>query len=277
MRFRSILPLIAVLSVATACARVPAGYVGIKVNQYGDKRGVQNIPIVTGRVVYNPFTEDVYRFPTFIQSRVWDKAEAVSFNSVEGAQFTIDLGAGIAFKADSVPNIFTSQRKDPEYIIDVYVRNHIRDAFSNIASKMPMTEIYGAGKSVLVANVRAQLDSTLGRKGYIIDNLSIIGRPRMDETVERSINAALAASQKAIEAQNKVAEAKALADQAIATARGDSTASVVRAAGQSQANRMLQATLSPQLIQYEAAKKWNGQLPTFTGGGAMPFVNIPKP
>lgn len=279
MRFtRSILTLALIALPMAACTRVEAGYVGVKVNQYGDNRGVENIPIVTGRVWYNPFTEDVYRFPTFIQTRVWEKEQAITFNSVEGAQFTVDVGVGIAFVADSVPKVFMSQRKEPDYIIDNYVRNQIRDAFSNVASKMPMSNIYGAGKAELVLKVRQHLDSTLGRRGYVFDNgPSIIGKIRMDESVDRSINQALAASQKAIEAQNKVAQAKAEADQQIASARGDSASAVIRASGQAAANQKLQMSITPQLIQYEAAKKWNGQLPQFTGGGAVPFVNIPRP
>lgn len=266
------------VALVPGCTVVNAGYVGVKVNNYGEARGVENIPIVTGRVLYNRFTTDVYEFPTFIQNRVWDStnAGAISFNSVEGAQFTVDLGVGIAFKPDMVPHIFAEQRKDPDHIIDLYVRNQIRDAFSGVGSKMKMSDIYGAGKTTLVSTVRAHLDSTLGKKGYIIDNVSIIGRIRMDQQVERSINAALAASQKAIEAENKVAEAKAIADQAIASARGDSASAVIRASGQAAANAKLQQSITSQLIQYEAAKRWDGKLPSMMGG-VVPFVNIPKP
>ena len=28
------------------------------------------------------------------------------------------------------------------------------------------------------------------------------------------------------------------------------------------------------LVEYEAVQKWNGVLPTYTGGGAMPFIKI---
>jgi regulator of protease activity HflC (stomatin/prohibitin superfamily) len=265
------------VALVPGCTIVNAGYVGVKVNNYGEDRGVAAIPVVTGRVVYNRFTTNVYEFPTFIQNRVWEGENAISFNSVEGAQFTVDLGTGIAFKPDMVPHIFAEQRKDPDHIIDLYVRNQIRDAFSGIASKMKMSDIYGAGKTTLVNNVRVRLDSTLGRKGYVIDNVSIIGKIRMDPQVEKSINSALAASQKAVEAENKVAESRALAEQAIATARGDSAAAVIRASGQAAANSKLQQSITPQLIQYESAKRWNGVLPSMMGGSAMPFVNIPKP
>ena len=28
------------------------------------------------------------------------------------------------------------------------------------------------------------------------------------------------------------------------------------------------------LIEYEAVQKWDGKLPQYTGGGAMPFINL---
>ena len=40
--------------------RVDAGYEGIKVNLYGDDKGVDDITLVTGAVWYNPITTAVY-------------------------------------------------------------------------------------------------------------------------------------------------------------------------------------------------------------------------
>ena len=37
---------------ATSCKRVDAGHEGIKVNLYGDNKGVDNITLVTGMVWY---------------------------------------------------------------------------------------------------------------------------------------------------------------------------------------------------------------------------------
>lgn len=61
------------LSLTGCGTTIPAGEVGIKVNQWGKKRGVQDYPILTGRVMFNPITEDVIKFPTYRQNRVWTK------------------------------------------------------------------------------------------------------------------------------------------------------------------------------------------------------------
>lgn len=48
--------------------RIDAGYEGIKVNLYGDGKGVDDVSLVTGAVWYNPVTTAVYEYPTFIQT-----------------------------------------------------------------------------------------------------------------------------------------------------------------------------------------------------------------
>lgn len=45
-----------ILSLSSCSSRIDAGHVGIRVNLYGDNKGVDDITAVTGRVWYNPFT-----------------------------------------------------------------------------------------------------------------------------------------------------------------------------------------------------------------------------
>lgn len=283
-KIKTFLLLLSLATFAAACTTVPPGYVGIVVNNYGTNRGVDSLPVRTGRVTYNPFSEDVYKFPTFLQNRTWTKNpnegssadESITFNSVEGAQVNVDIGLSVAFEADKVPAIFIEQRQEPDHIIDVYIRNRVRDAFSTVASSMRVQDIYGAGKETMLRQVKLQLDTTIGKRGYHVDNISIIGKMRLDQSVENSINAALAATQKAIQAENTVKQIQAEAEQNIAKARGDSASAVIEAAGQAVANDRLSRSITSQLIQYNAMKKWDGVLPQFTGNGGIPLINIPN-
>jgi hypothetical protein len=45
-----------------------------------------------------------------------------------------------------------------------------------------------------------------------------------------------------------------------------------RVEGQAQAQKLLQSTLTPQIIQLKAVEKWNGVLPQVTGNGAVPLI-----
>jgi len=265
---------------AYSCTTVPPGYAGIKVNNLGKNRGVQHLPIVTGLVFYNPFTEDVHKFPTFLQTEKWTAGndegspanQSITFNSIEGATINVDVGASVQFIFDSIPAIFVEFRTDPQIIIDGFVRNQVRDAFSRAGSKMKTTEIFGNGKQALVDTVNHTLKASLGTKGILVDNISIIGEMRVDAAVKASINAVLTATQRAIEAENKVNQAIAESEQKIATARGDSTALVITAAGNAEANRLNRLQITPELIQIEWIKKWDGIVPMYTGAGQALFT-----
>lgn len=88
-----------VMSNTSGCSTVGPGYAGIKVNYYGSDRGVQTYPIVTGRVWYNPISETVLDYPTFVQTAVWTASahegspnnEEISFNSKEGLVINGDI------------------------------------------------------------------------------------------------------------------------------------------------------------------------------------------
>lgn len=264
-----------------ACTTVKPGEVGIKVNNYGSSRGVQDYPILTGRVFYNPFSETVYEFPTFMQNVVWTKSpsegskndESITFGSTEGAQVHADIGVSISFEAEKVSHIFVEQRKPPEVIIDVFVRNKVRAAFNQVASTMKITDIYGPGKQTLIIGVTKVLRDSLEPRGYHFDNVSIIDM-RVDDQVQKSINNALAQTQAAIAAENKVKQIQAEAEQTVAKARGDSAAAVIEASGRAEANNKMQRSLSAELIQYTIAQKWDGALPLYSGSG-VPMISLP--
>ena len=263
----------------TGCSKVPPGYVGIKVNQYGSQRGVEDFPLQTGRVNYNPFTEDVYKFPTFLQTVVWtrdanegrkDIDESITFNSIEGAVINADISIAYSFVAEMVPNIFVEFRKPAEDITDVYIRSQVRNAFSRRASTMKVVDIFGAEKRALELGVLEELKAELEPKGIQFDMVSIVGALRVDDKVEASINAVITATQKAIEAQNKIVQSKAEADQKIESARGDSTAIMIIAEAQANANRLVAPTLTSEVVNVRWIDAWNGIQPQAVGlNGAL--------
>lgn len=261
------------------CTRVPPGYVGIKVDMYGNQKGVNDFPLQTGRVWFNPFTQEIYQFPTYMQNGVWirDNKEdkSITFNSVEGAVVNADISVHYRMDEKSVPVIFVEQRQNAEYITNVYVRSKVRDSFSRHASTMKVVDIFGAKKQQLLLDVKKDLTDELGPKGFNFDMVSFLGELRVDNNVLQSINMTIQASQKAIEAQNKVVQSKAEAEQQIETARGRAESILLEANAKAEANRKLTESLSPQLMQYEALQKWDGVMPKVTSGQTLPFIQVP--
>jgi regulator of protease activity HflC (stomatin/prohibitin superfamily) len=279
---------------AVACTKVEPGYVGIKVNQYGSQKGVDDFPIQTGRVWYNIFTEDVYKFPTFRQNVVWtkdpnegpdssagDADESITFNSSEGAIVNADVAISYAIDPEKVPHVFVEFRKGIEDITLVYLRSEVRNAFNRHASMVRVIDIFGSGKQGLLENVTNDLNSRLGHLGFKFEMVSFVGAPRADKSVMGSINATIEATQFAISAQNKVVQSKAEADQAIETARGRSQSVIIEAQGRFEAmqleargNLELTKSLTPELVRYRTIEKWNGTPPQVMGGDFATMLNM---
>lgn len=76
-------------------SKVPAGYEAILVNQYS-QAGVQDTPLVTGRVYYNPFTQDLVKYPVFVQTKDYEPFEVTA---KDGSKFTVDPTISYRIKA----------------------------------------------------------------------------------------------------------------------------------------------------------------------------------
>lgn len=268
-----------ILLLLSSCTRVEPGYVGIKVNQWGSQRGVEDFPILTGRVTYNPFTTDVYAFPTFRQNVVWDERgedESVTFNSVEGAVINADVGLSYSIEAEKVPALFVEFRQGIAEITETYVRSEVRDAIARKASTVKAVDVFGAQKQELLEAVRSDLNERLGPVGFNFEMVSFIGALRCPPDVSESINATIQATQLAISAQNKIVQATAEADQAIQTARGEAESILAVARAQAEANALVARSLTPELVQWRAIERWDGVQPTFMAGqnGMIPLVQI---
>lgn len=278
-------------SIAT---RVDAAHVGIRVKLAGSSRGVQDIPIVTGWVFFNPLTEQIISFPTSVQNVVWTKAptegrsvdESITFSSGEGVNVNADIGLSFHIDPSKAPHLYLRFRQvDLLLLADGYVRNSVREAFNDEASRMPVQEIYGAGKGKLVAAVMTQLAKVLGKDGFLIDQLTINGALRLPENVAAAINRAMEATQNAIQAENRVRQVKAEAEQAVAEAHGAAEASrqraqgeadavLIRARADAKANEIIRLSTTGSVLQYRAIERWNGRLPMFSGGEKTPLLTF---
>lgn len=201
------------------CKRVPPGYVGIRVNLYGTQRGVEDFVSETGMLWYFRPTTEIHVFPTFMQSALFGGTDFIAFNSIEGSEVKVSVGLQYSIKHDKVPEVFVTLRQDIDSITNVYLRNKVRDEFTRLASNMKIADIFGSGKQKLLLDVKSELQEKLGPMGFDIDMISFAGALVLDASVAESINATIHATQKSIEAENKVKQIQAEAEQAVAKAR----------------------------------------------------------
>jgi len=270
------------ISGITACSKVPAGNVGVKVYLLGGDKGVDSEELKPGRY-WIGINEDLFLFPTFTQNYVWTKDdtegspddESLSFQTIEGLSVNADVGISYYIDPTKVSVVFQKYRKGVDEITDIYLRNMVRDALVKSGSSKPIESVYGEGKSDLLAEVEKMVGEQCSKLGIVIEKISFVGEFRLPKAVTDAINAKIEATQKAQQRQNEVAEAVASANKVRAEAAGAADAILTKAQAQAQANSILAASLTPQLVQYETIRVWNGQLPSVTGG-AVPLISLPN-
>ncbi len=279
---------------SASCTRVDPGHVGIRVRLAGSQRGVQDAPIVTGWVVYNPLTEMVVEFPTNVQNIVWTRDahegspvdESISFASSEGVSVNADVGLAFHIDGSKAPRLYARFReRDVKVLAHGYIRNVVREAINETASEMPVQEIYGAGKTRLLNDSLRKVSERLVPDGFVIDQLTFNSALRLPDNVVAAINRAMEATQNAIQAENRVRQIRAEADQAIAEARGLAEASrqrasgeadalLIRARAEAQANEIIRLSVTGPVIQYRMLERWDGHLPVVNGSSTMPMLTM---
>lgn len=266
-----------------ACSKVPSGYVGVKVYLLGGSKGVDSEELGTGRY-WVGINEELHLFPTFTQNYVWtadsvkgsETDESISFQTRQGLTVNADVGISYRIDPTKVTDIFQKYRKGVDEITDLYLRNMVRDALVETASRLDIESVYGEGKGDLMDAVEKQVRSQVSDLGIIIEKVYWIGELRLPPTVVASINAKIEATQKAQQRENEVQRAKAEAQIKIEDARGEAESVRIRAESQAQANERLARSITPTLVQYNAVDRWDGKLPTFSGDGANFLFNVPK-
>jgi regulator of protease activity HflC (stomatin/prohibitin superfamily) len=273
--------------------RVDAGHVGIRVRLAGSDRGIQDMPVVTGWVFYNPLTEQIVLFPTSVQNVVWTQSanegravdESITFSSGEGVNISADIGLSFHIEPTLAPRLYGRFRlNDLSILSDGYMRNTVREAINDVASKLPVQEIYGAGKSKMLSDVAQKCRDVFGKDGIVIDQLTINGALRLPPNVMDAINRAMEATQNAIQSRNRVAQVEAEATQAITQAHGqaeaarqkaegDGDALLIRARSEAQANEIIRLSTTPTVLQYRAIDHWDGKLPQYSAG-ALPLLTF---
>ena len=115
-------------------------------------------------------------------------------------------------------------------------------------------EVVGPNREAIRRAVQQRLSNELGPysiqiNDLLIDNIDF--RPEFKQAIEQKQIAA----QDALREQEKVKQKQFEAEQAVETAKGEANATRERANGQADANRALAASLTPEVIQFQAIQK----------------------
>ncbi len=267
----------------TSIATVEPGFAGLKIQLYGGEKGIENAQLVTGRVWYNSYTEEVVIFPTYINTYPFTKSategsptdESIVF-SVGGSPVSADVGVSFGFTTEAVPNstetklhqFYKTYRKTPDAFRANELRNGLRNCFSEASEDLKLTP------SMLPYNLQKLVSTVVNctQKRFpiiTVQDISLLGPLRLPPDIQKSIDEQFAAQQAAqtSEANRRKVQAEAAAN--VAKAKGEAQVTIEQARAESESNRLRSSSVTPQLIELEHLRverarieKWNGQQAT---------------
>ena len=206
--------------------------------------------------------------------------EELVFNSKEGQEVRADVSLSYAIDPVKVPEFYVKYRTDElERFTHGILKDIVRNSLNEVASVYTLEDIYGENKARFLRESRERIQTQLSLVGVEIQQFGFIGKPRFTAAIEQAITQKTQAITEAERARNQlavtqaemaktVAEAEGEAKSQIARAQGEATSLIERARGEAEANRLRQASITQQLLEWKRlenqrvlADRWNGQLP----------------
>ncbi|MGK5083883.1 SPFH domain-containing protein [Bdellovibrionota bacterium FG-1] len=257
---------------------ISPGYTGVIFNLWtGSLRTVPQ-----GMAWRMPWITQVQSYPTALRTYTMVRRSGEGSSSVddsidlptrEGQHITQDISVTYNTSEELAAQVFKAFRgADISDIESTFIRRTIITVSQNVAGQMSLSEVISAKRNELQDAIQKKLATEIEKMGFNLDKVNL-GASHLPQSLEAQMQQKMAAQQQAQQAEYELQKQQMLAKAEVAKAEGESQSILVRAKAQAEANRLLQSTLSPSLIQSKAIDKWNGVLPQVSGG-STPFIDL---
>nr|WP_233177009.1 prohibitin family protein [Ralstonia sp. ASV6] len=182
---------------------------------------------------------------------------------LQSVHMTIALNYHV--KPEAAVTVFRDLGNDPENRI---IAPSVAEAMKSVTARYTAEELIAKRADVSMAIVD-QLRDRMTRHGLAVDEFSIINF-RFSKSFDEAIEAKTTAEQLKLKADRDLDRIRVEAEQRVAMAQAEAASL-----------RAQKEQITPELLklreienQREAIKKWNGQLPQYSGQGALPFIQV---
>lgn len=269
--FFGVIAMIALVLFLMSCETVPAGSVGVK-DTFGQ---VEDTELEPGFYILNPFT-DVVDMTTRVQKATYESVIGISKDSQEvTTEVTVNYRLTPALASDMYKNVGSRG------YVEVIGQPIIIGVIKSELAKYQATE-FASNWEKMKAQVSAEITTRLLESGIIVTEVSITDfdfTEQFNQAIDNKVTAEQQALQAINDKQKKITQAEADAESARLAADAYAYGVKAKADSDAYALRVVRQELeqSPQLIQYNMVKQWNGQLPTVTTTSEGTFFNMPLP
>ena len=245
---------------------IPQGHAGVV---YKRSSGVQDTTLNQGWRLVSPM-DRVTAYPVSTET-----VTVAPFNvqTKDGKPLVIEMQYDYSNQLEKLPYIYNKFKgQDADTIEEGWLQSRAKKASLNVFSKYSVLEVFQK-QGEINAQIQENFTKLVEEHGFSVDSLTL-GAPQPDKNTMAAIQAVVDASQKLEQLEIEKKQAKAEAEKRIETSKGESEAIRIKSEADAKANKLLQASISDELVEYKALEKWDGKLPTVTGG-STPMITIP--
>lgn len=266
------IPAILLLAIvlATSLTIIPTGYTGVKTS-FGQ---IQEETIPSGKLIFTvPFVESIHKVNNkqqdkSVEAQVWGEA------SDKTPVYAADITVTYQIMPERSVWIYANVSDTKNLITDSLVASAVKSAMVELGPE----EVTNRAKiePLVQEKLNTSLEQKYGEETVYINKVTINDMD-FEDAYNEAIQQRSIAQQKAQqqEIENAAAIAKAEADKrvAITNAEAEAEKAAIIAEAQAEANRKIAESLSEELIEYQKIQKWDGKLPTVTGGNALVSID----
>jgi prohibitin 2 len=232
---------------------VDTGHRGIKV-RFGQVEG-EALP--EGLYFVNPVTTTIVQIDTRTQR--WDDKTDAYTKDVQISHIAFTLNYQL--RPEAAATVFRTVGADwANKLIGQVLYQDLKDVIAKWDAVDLIANRQKATDDAQAAIVRDLQQRNIVVSGFFLNDIAFSNE--FDRAVEEKVIAA----QQALQAQNQTERIKQEAQQKVIQAQAEAQSMKIRADALAQ---------NPKLVEWEAVQKWNGVLPQYTLGGAMPFIQVP--
>jgi regulator of protease activity HflC (stomatin/prohibitin superfamily) len=235
-------------------------------------------PMEPGLHFKTPFVQKVVRMSVRTEKYEADAGAASKDMQIVSTKIAVNYRVNSAV----VPEIYQELGLGySEKIIQPAVQEVVKSSTAQFTADELITK-----RELVKENIENTLKERLATMNIIVEAISITNfdfSPEFNAVIEQKVTA----QQSALKAENDLVRIKVEKEQTITRAQAEAESTKAKAdaeaykiVAEADANAYAlkvineQLARSDKLINYKAIEKWNGQVPTYSGNGLIPFMNV---
>lgn len=255
-----------VLAVVLSMTQIEQGHRGVV---YDRQDGVQKETLPEGVHFISPLKR-VTAYPAGAISSV----DVDTFEVITKDGKVLEVSASYDYMNDPemLPHIYTKFKGDkPETIEAGWLERRFKTSAIKVYAKYSVVEVF-QNQGKITSSLLEDFKKSVAVEGFIVDS-AFTSAPKGDKATNEAVQKVVQASQVLEELRIQEEQAEVRNRTRIMNENTDAKALEIRSKAEAEANQRIAKSVSEVLVQYEALKKWNGEMPQVTGG-ATPFVNL---